>query len=88
MCIGLPMKILQTGLGTAVCEGMGITKEVNTLFIGEQQPGTWVLVFLDSAREILSSEEADKITMAMSALMDIHNVSLRDGVLSLEMACV
>lgn len=75
MCIGIPMKIIQTGLGTAVCEGMGKTKTIDTLFIGEQELGTWVLVFLESAREVLSDEDAKKITMAMSALIDIHEVS-------------
>ncbi len=68
MCIGLPMQIKSSGFGYALCEGMGIKREVNTLLIGDQPPGTWVLVFLDSAREVLTQEQAEQISKAVSAL--------------------
>ena len=67
------MKIITTGLGTADCEGMGRRKTVDTLMVGEQSPGTWVLVFLNSAREILTEAEASKITLALSALSSVHD---------------
>ncbi len=73
MCIGLPMQIRETGFGYAICEGMGITRQVDTLLIGEQPVGTWVLTFLDSAREILSKDDAMKISNAIKAVDLVMN---------------
>ncbi|MEW8585017.1 MAG: HypC/HybG/HupF family hydrogenase formation chaperone [Candidatus Thiodiazotropha sp.] len=68
MCIGVPMRVLSTQPGQAVCEGMGETRLVDTLLVGEQKVGSWLLVFLDTAREILSEEGAKEITQALQAL--------------------
>ncbi|NIA02627.1 MAG: HypC/HybG/HupF family hydrogenase formation chaperone [Planctomycetia bacterium] len=68
MCIGLPMQIKETGPGFALCEGMGTRREVDTLLVGEQPAGTWVLVFLNSAREVLTEENALKIADAVQAV--------------------
>ncbi|HIF17685.1 MAG TPA: HypC/HybG/HupF family hydrogenase formation chaperone [Cycloclasticus sp.] len=68
MCIGLPMQIKETGFGYAKCEGMGVKRTVDTLLIGDQPIGTWVLVFLGSAREVLTPEDAQKITDAVTAV--------------------
>ncbi len=62
------MQIKEAGVGVAVCEGMGIVRKVDTLLIGDQPPGTWVLVFLNSAREILSEDHAMKIANAVRAV--------------------
>jgi len=79
MCIGLPMQIKETSFGYAVCEGMGITRNVDTLLIGDQPVGTWVLTFLDSAREILTEDSAMKISSAIKA---VDLVMSNDGGLS------
>lgn len=79
MCIGLPMQIIETGFGYAICEGLGVTRNVDTLLIGDQPVGTWVLTFLDSAREVLSQEDAKKISDAVKAV-DI--VMKNNGVMS------
>jgi len=68
MCIGIPMQIRETGFGTALCEGMGLTRQVETLLVGDQPPGTWLLVFLESAREVLSEDDAIKISNAVQAV--------------------
>ncbi len=68
MCIGIPMRVIESGFGYARCEGMGITREVETLLVGEQPPGTWLLVFLNSAREVLSAADAKKISDAVQAV--------------------
>jgi len=68
MCIGLPMQIKESGFAYAICEGLGVTRQVDTLLIGEQPVGTWVLVFLESAREVLSEEDAMKISNAVKAV--------------------
>ena len=79
MCIGLPMQIKETGFGYALCEGMGVTRQIDTLLTGEQPVGTWVLVFLDSAREVLTEDNALKISNAVKAI-DI--VMKNDGKMS------
>ncbi len=68
MCIGLPMQIIETRLTSALCKGMGMEREVDTLFVGGLSVGTWVLVFLNSAREVLCEESAAKITQAIQAV--------------------
>ncbi len=68
MCIGIPMQIKEQVFGSAICEGMGHKREVDTLLVGEQPIGTWLLVFLNSAREILTEEEATKIMDAVKAI--------------------
>ncbi|MES9992771.1 MAG: HypC/HybG/HupF family hydrogenase formation chaperone [Candidatus Thiodiazotropha sp.] len=68
MCIGVPMRVISSQPGYAVCEGMGETRRVDTLLVGEQRIGSWLLVFLDSAREVLSEESAGEITQALQAL--------------------
>lgn len=68
MCIGLPMQIKETGFGYAICEGLGKTRQVDTLLIGDQPIGTWVLTFLDSAREVISEDNAKKISDAIKAV--------------------
>jgi hydrogenase expression/formation protein HypC len=47
---------------------MGEQREVDTLLVGDQAPGNWLLVFLDSAREALSPQQARQITEALTAL--------------------
>lgn len=68
MCIGLPMQIKRKSFCSATCEGMGITREVDTLLVGDLPIDTWVLVFLNSAREILTEENARKIASAVKAV--------------------
>jgi hydrogenase expression/formation protein HypC len=68
MCIGIPMQIVALEGEHAWCEGMGERKRIDTLLIGAQPVGTWVLVFLDSAREVLNEEDARRITQAVQAV--------------------
>ena len=81
MCIGIPMQVKESGFGYAHCEGMGITREIDTLLVGEQPPGTWLLVFLNAAREVLTEENAIKISQAVQAIDLImqHEGNLSDG---------
>jgi len=68
MCIGIPMQVKELGFCSAICEGMGIKREIDTLLVGEQALGTWLLVFMNSAREVISEEDAQKISQAIEAL--------------------
>lgn len=68
MCIGLPMQVRELRDGMAVCEGMGERREINMLLVGDQPPGTWVLTFLDTAREVISEERAAQVSDAIQAV--------------------
>ena len=68
MCIGIPMRVIEAGNGYAICEGMGERKRISTLLVGDQPAGTWLLTFLDSAREVLTDEDAARITDAVTAV--------------------
>ena len=68
MCIGIPMQVISNGTGYALCEGLGGRRRVDTLLVGAQPPGSWLLVFLDSAREVLNEARAGQIRQALEAL--------------------
>ena len=68
MCLGLPMQVMEMAEGYALCEVDGEVRRIDTLLVGEQQPGTWLLTFLDTAREVLSEEKARQIREALQAL--------------------
>jgi len=67
MCIGLPMQVLSVEPGHALCQGMGETRRVDTWLIDGPHAGDWLLVFADSAREILEPERARQIAAALRA---------------------
>jgi hydrogenase expression/formation protein HypC len=68
MCIGLPMRVIESGEFYALCERRGETHRIDTRLIGPQPAGTWLLVFLDAAREVLSPERAAEIDDALQIL--------------------
>jgi hydrogenase expression/formation protein HypC len=72
MCIGIPVKIVKTGDFVAVCEGRNGVENVNTMLIGPQPVGTWVLNFLGSARQVLTKKEAENINKALDGLDKIN----------------
>ncbi len=71
MCLGVPMQVIESSPGRALCAHGGGTREIDMMLVGEQPPGTWVLVFIDAAREVISAEDAARITDALSALDDV-----------------
>lgn len=75
MCMGIPMQIIEQGAGSAICDNDGEKRQIDTMLIGEQPVGTWVLVFIDAAREVISQEDAIKITDALQAVQDVMNGS-------------
>lgn len=68
MCIGLPMQVIQSGFGFALCDYQGEQRQVDTILVGDQPEGTWLLVFINSAREVISVEQAEKIGDALKAV--------------------
>ena len=78
MCIGLPMQVVEPGSGYAVCEGLGERRRVCTLLVGDQPVGAWLLVFLDSAREVLSESDAKRVADAVRALQLVMSGKVDD----------
>jgi hydrogenase assembly chaperone HypC/HupF len=62
------MKVVSAGLGYAVCAASGETREIDMRLVGDQPEGTWVLVFLDAAREVVTAEQAALVGSALDAL--------------------
>ncbi|TPQ28239.1 HypC/HybG/HupF family hydrogenase formation chaperone [Methylomonas koyamae] len=68
MCIGIPMRVVEAGAESALCEYRGQHSRIDTMLVGEQQPGVWLLVFLDTAREVISADKARQIGDALEAM--------------------
>ena len=68
MCIGVPMQVVAVEAGAAWCEGMGERRRVDMLLVGEQPVGSWVLVFLNAAREVIDEEQARRTADALRAV--------------------
>lgn len=82
MCIGIPMRVVQTEPGFAWCEGRGERRRVDTSLVGAVEPGRWVLVFLDSARELIDDARAGEIDDALNALEAALRGDALDGYFS------
>lgn len=67
MCIGIPFQIVECGGGMALCKGRGGMRRIDMMLVGEQTPGTWILAFLDTAREVVTAETARLIGDAIEA---------------------
>ncbi len=68
MCLGLPMRVVAGDGFAARCERRGETRQVSMLLVGEQPPGTLVLVHIDSATRVLDPEEARLIDDALDGV--------------------
>jgi hydrogenase expression/formation protein HypC len=68
MCIGIPMQVKRLHGTMAVCQYQEQTRLIDMMLVGEQAIGTWILVFLDTAREVLTTETALQIANALEAL--------------------
>ncbi len=71
MCIGVPVKIIESGEFVSICTGRNGEEQVNMMLLGKQPVGTWVLNFLGSAREVLTENDARNIDKALDGLTAI-----------------
>jgi len=68
MCVGIPLQLIaRDGIRGDVIED-GVPGLVDLSLTPEAQPGDWLLVFLGAAREVVSAEEAAKISAALGGL--------------------
>ena len=56
------------GFGWAYCDCAGERRRIDMRLVGEQAPGTWVLVFIDAAREVIDELRARRTRDALEAL--------------------
>ena len=68
MCIGIPMQVIAQHGESALCVYREQENLIDMMLVGEQPIGTWLLVFLDTAREILSEQKAQQIADALEAM--------------------
>lgn len=68
MCMGIPMQVVHGDEWQALCNVDGQQRRVSMALVGAQDAGTWLLVQQDTAREVLSAEGAQKITLALAGV--------------------
>jgi hydrogenase expression/formation protein HypC len=68
MCIGLPLQVTAIDGQRAWCEADGHRECLDMTLVGPQAPGTWVLAFLGSARQVLGEDEAAQARAGRQAL--------------------
>lgn len=68
MCMGIPARVVESEEFFAWCEGRNGRERINMMLTGPQEPGTWILSFLGTAREVLSEDEARRIDDALNGL--------------------
>lgn len=68
MCIGIPMQVVSTEGSYAWCDSRNGRSRINTMLVGDVQPGQWLLAFLDTAREAIDAEHAALVNGALDAL--------------------
>ena len=68
MCVGEPMRVLSVdGLAARTTDGARESL-IDLSLTGPVPPGTWLLTFLGTAREVIEAEEAERILRAVDAL--------------------
>ena len=68
MCLGLPMRIIESDGFTALCEREGERRRVNVMLIEDAPVGASVLVHVNNAVRLLDEEETSLINEALDEL--------------------
>lgn len=68
MCVGIPMQVIESGFGQALCRDGERVEMIDTALVGAVEPGEWVMVFLGAARERISEARAQQCRDALAAL--------------------
>lgn len=71
MCVGIPMQVIAVdGLAARALDGAE-EQLIDLSLTGPVAPGTWLLTFLGTAREVLPEDEAQKIRAALAGLKSL-----------------
>lgn len=68
MCLGLPMQVIACNGYVARCSGRSGECRIDLALVGEQPPGTWLLCFIDAAREVIDADTAARVNAALDGL--------------------
>ena len=68
MCLGIPMQVLKCESERALCTDGSEQQWVDMSLLDTQPEGSWVLVFLGAARDVLTPERAVQIQNALGAV--------------------
>ena len=74
MCLGVPMKLLSIDGIAGLAEGIDGVELIDLSLCDHAKTGDWVLGFLGAAREVISADDAAKITAG--ELTDVWRPSL------------
>lgn len=72
MCLGIPAQVIECGEHFARCQSRQGEARIDISLVGPQAPGTWLLTFLDAAREVIPADRAAAINTALDALEAAH----------------
>lgn len=62
------MQVIECNGYVALCQGRGGQRQLDLALVGEQPPGTWLLAFIDAAREVIDADSAALINAALDGL--------------------
>ena len=62
------MQVVEAGFGSALCRYEDEMRRIDTMLVGAVEPGDWLLVYIDAAREIIDEKTALQIRDALQAL--------------------
>ncbi len=68
MCLGIPVRVLRVEGAHAICVGRNGEVRLDTLLVGDVEPGTWLLDYLGAAREVIDEARALQIDRALDGL--------------------
>ena len=68
MCVGLPLKIIAIDGIAARAEAEDHREVIDLSLTPDARPGDWVLTHLGAAREVITADEAAKISAALAGL--------------------
>jgi hydrogenase expression/formation protein HypC len=68
MCLGVPMRIVESDGFMALCERRGVRRRVNVMLLEEAPLGALVLVHVANAVRLLDEDEARLIDEALEEL--------------------
>jgi hydrogenase expression/formation protein HypC len=71
MCVGLPLQITAIDGIAARARNDGHEELIDLSLTPEAQVGDWLLTFLGTSREVISEDEARKISAALAGLRNV-----------------
>ncbi|PKO59070.1 MAG: HypC/HybG/HupF family hydrogenase formation chaperone [Betaproteobacteria bacterium HGW-Betaproteobacteria-13] len=69
MCVGIPLQVQRMEGSVALCTDLdGVEHRIDTLLVGPQTQGVWLMAFLGAARAVIDEAEAARVGAALNAL--------------------